>query len=190
MKLRNIVLGTVLAVTLLSAVAVFSINAYAYHDSTVAKQYGIKTSNTQSPSKHQVSLSGKLANFRGVQSSDPVTIDMTIHKWNQYSPGATYSIEKGIIKTSSQEYKVDHGVMITHKSNEFLIIMKGSKGQVLGTLHGYMNGGYKELQENKPVKLLVDGPSPVNLSNDGKQFPQKGTFIAESGTLKPIAGSR
>lgn len=183
---RNIILGIALSATLLSVLAISSLHAYAYHDSLAAKQYGMKNSNLQSPSKHIVSVSGKITNFKGAQLKDPATIDMTIHKWNQYKPGATYSIEAGVIKAGNQEYKIDHGVMIAHKSDEFLIIMKNQRGEVLGMLHGYMNGGYKELQENKPVKLIFDKGSPVSLSNDGKEFPKKGTFVAESGTLNPV----
>jgi len=180
------VLGIVLSATLVSILATFSLHAYAYHDSIVAKQYAMKNSNVQSPAKHIVSITGKITNFKGAQAKDPATIDMSIHKWNQFKPGATYSIEAGVIKTGNQEYKIDNGVMITHKSNEFLIIMKNNRGELLGKLHGYMNGGYKELQDNKPVKLLLDERSPVSLSNDGKQMPKHGTFVAESGTLNPV----
>ena len=182
---RNIVLGIVLSATLLSVLAVFSLQAYAYHDSIVAKQYGMKDTKVQSMPKHVVSITGKITNLKGVQSKDPATIDMTIHKWNQFKPGATYSIETGVIKTGNQEYNIDHGVLIVHKSDEFLIIMKNQRGELVGTLHGYMNGGYKEMQENKPVKLIVDGPRQVNLSNDGKQY-KKGVFVTESGTLNPM----
>lgn len=180
------VVGIAFSATLLSVFAMLSVHAYAYHDSLTAKQYGMKNSAVQTPTKHAISVSGKIMNFKGAQSNDPATIDMTIHKWNQYKPGATYSIESGVVKTGNQQYKIDHGVMVTHKSNEFLIIMKNQKSEVLGMLHGFMNGGYQELQENKPVKLLVDGPSPVSLSSDGRQFPQKGTFVAEHGTMRPL----
>jgi len=182
----NMMLGVVLSATLLSVFTISYLNVYAYHDSMAAKQYAMKNSNVQSPPKHIVSITGKIMNFKGVQAKEPATIDMAIHKWNQFKPGATYSIEAGVIKTGTQEYRIDHGVMITHKSDEFLIIMKNQKGEVLGKMHGYMNGGYKELQENKPVKLLVDGPSQVSLSNDGKQYPKQGTFVAESGILNPV----
>jgi hypothetical protein len=111
---------------------------------------------------------------------------MTVHKWNQFKPGATYSIENGLIKTTGQEYKIDHGVMITHKSDEFLIIMKNQRGELLGKLHGYMNGGYKELQESKPVKLLFDNENSLSLSSDGKQAPRRGTFVAENGSVNPF----
>jgi len=179
------VLGVVLSVTLVSVLAISSLYAYAYHDSIAAKQYAMKNSNVQSPPKHIISITGKITNFKGAQSKDPATIDMTIHKWNQFKPGATYSIEAGVIKTSSQEYKIDHGVVITHKSNEFLIIMKNHRGELLGKLHGYMNGGYQDLQQNKSVKLVIDKESPLSLSSGGKEFPKKGTFVAENGTLNP-----
>jgi hypothetical protein len=128
--------------------------------------------------------------LKGAQSKDPATIDMMVHTWNQFKQGTTYSIESGLIETGSQMYKIDHGVMITGKTDEFLIIMKNQRGELLGKLYGYLNGGYKELQENKPVKLQVDGTGQMSLSNDGKQLPRKGTFIAEYGMLSPVTGSR
>ena len=183
---RNIVLGIVLSATLLSVVAVSTLHVYAYHDSASTKQYGMNKLKEQSPSKHTISITGKITNFKGAQAKEPATIDMTVHKWNQFKPGATYSIETGIIKTGNQEYKIDHGIMITHKSDEFLIIMKNHRGEMLGKLHGYMNGGYNELQENKSVKLLLDKENSVSLSNDGKQVPKRGTFVAENGILNPV----
>lgn len=181
----SVVVGAVLSATLLSVFTISFLNAYGYHDSIVAKQYSMKNSNVQSPSIHTVSITGKLSNIKGAQGKDPAFIDLTIHKWNQFKPGATYSVDKGTIKTGSQEYKVESGVMIVHKSDEFLIIMKNQRGELFGKLHGYLNGGYQELQENKPVKLLIDKDSPVSLSNDGRQLPKRGTFIAEVGTLNP-----
>ncbi|GEM_PF-3595535 len=183
---RNILLGIVLSATLLSILAISALRVYAYHDSASALQYSMNKIKEQSPSKHTISITGKISNFKGVQAKEPASIGMMVHKWNQFKPGATYSIETGTIKTGNQEYKIDHGIMITHKSDEFLIIMKNHRGELLGKLHGYMNGGYNELQENKSVKLLLDKENSVSLSNDGKQMPKRGTFVAENGILNPL----
>lgn len=104
---RRKVAGVVLSLPLMLLLAVVTVHAYAYHDSVVVKQYAMKNSNI--PSKYSLSMTGKIANLKGVRSSEPATIDIIVHKWNQHKPGAIYSAKEGMVRAGPQEYKIDYG---------------------------------------------------------------------------------
>lgn len=162
-------IGVALSLLVLSVV-----HAYAYHEIT-----GVYSNSPPriEPTKYQVSVTGTSAGFKS--SNGAATVNINLHTWNVYSAGSTYAIEDGKIKIGNAEYAVDHGVLIgTKYGNEFLIIMKDARGQLIGKIHGHMNGGLSDFHNGKAVQLIIDSNSKLQLSTNDN-----------NGTLTNLAGS-
>lgn len=151
----------IIAVAALLVLSVAS--AYAYHETTAI--YTVTTA-TIEPTKYQVSIAGSVT---GKTSDGGATVDLNLHTWNIHKQGSTYAIENGKIKIGNEEFDVKRGVLIGSKyDNEFLIIMKNVRGQLIGKIYGHMNGGLSDFQNGKPVQLIVDSNSNLRLSTDHK----------------------
>lgn len=137
-------------------------SAYAYHDMIAIYTGPAKIE----PAKYQISIVGSVT---GKSSGGGATVDLNLHTWNIHRQGSTYAIEDGKITTGNEEFDVGYGVLIGSKyDNEFLIIMKNARGQLIGKIHGQMNGGLADFQNGEPVHLIVDKKSTLRLSTDFK----------------------